>query len=62
MVVVADTKTPTDYMEKFEAIGGSAESTFFFFVDRQKQWEQLDGSIGGFVRSIPFHPPLRSIM
>jgi len=54
LVVVADTKTPKDYVEKFKALGGNEGSTFFFSVERQKTWEQLDGPIGAFVRTMPW--------
>ncbi|CAJ1939606.1 unnamed protein product [Cylindrotheca closterium] len=55
LVVVADTKTPDDYMEKFKTLlGGSEGSTFFFLVERQKKRERLDGPIGAFVRVMPW--------
>ncbi|CAJ1970342.1 unnamed protein product [Cylindrotheca closterium] len=53
-VVVADTKTPTNYMETFETMGGAIESTFFFSEERQKTWEQMEGPIGDFVRTMPW--------
>ncbi|CAJ1936581.1 unnamed protein product [Cylindrotheca closterium] len=54
LVVVADTKTPTNYMSTFQTMGGATESTYFFSVERQKTWEQLDGPIGDFVRTMPW--------
>ncbi|KAL3939578.1 MAG: hypothetical protein SGBAC_005725 [Bacillariaceae sp.] len=54
LVVVADTKTPVDFMEQLKALGGSTGSTFFFSVKSQKEWEKLEGSIGGFVRLMPW--------
>ncbi|CAJ1967234.1 unnamed protein product [Cylindrotheca closterium] len=53
LVVVADTKTPTNYMEAFETMGGATEVTFFFSSELQNTWEHLDGPIGDFVRTMP---------
>ena len=81
-VVVADTKTPTDYMQKLgnlylipasnttnyttssadgigitngtEAQSVNIDNVYFFSVEKQKEWEKLDGPVGAFASSIPW--------
>jgi hypothetical protein len=58
-----DTKTPVDYMDKLERLllqndNGARKSTtlekiFFFSIEKQKEWEKMEGQFGRFVRLIP---------
>lgn len=65
LVVVADTKTPTDYMEALkglyknstdgeQSVDGLESNVFFFSVEKQKEWEQKPGALGSFVSSTPW--------
>ena len=69
LVIVADTKTPTDYMQALKELyindnnitdGGQQpvveleDNVFFFSVEKQKEWEQKPGMLGSFVSSTPW--------
>lgn len=71
LVIVPDTKTPTDYMEKLNKIQkqnqdkdtpginnsskkAAAENVFYFTIEKQKEWERIDGPFGSFVRLTPW--------
>eukprot|EP00979_Chaetoceros_neogracilis_P003461 scaffold597_cov173-Chaetoceros_neogracile.AAC.1 len=83
VVVVADTKTPTDYMQKLGDLhdihiqnatnhttqnddddgnvdvngrnSSNIDNVYFFSVDKQKEWENVDGPIGAFARQMPWN-------
>jgi len=74
LVIVADTKTPSNYMQQLQEVynadrvarykaadrvvdpvsAGDLDNIFFFSVEKQKEWEQIDGPLGSFVRSTPW--------
>ena len=69
LVVVADTKTPVDYMQELKGLqprqpsasdGTNAnydddlDNVFFFSVEKQKEWEQVKGPLGSFVKATPW--------
>jgi len=65
LVIVPDTKTPSDYMDKFrelqkkqerkQSISNSAYSNVFYFaIEKQKEWEKIQGPFGDFVRLTPW--------
>jgi len=70
LVIVADTKTPTDYMELLNVLESEGTGTnnasndtsatsqldnvIFFSVDMQKEWESVKGPLGSFVSSLPW--------
>jgi hypothetical protein len=53
MVIVADNKTPLDYLEQGKGLVGN-DSIFFFSVREQKQWLNLPGEMGAFYRGVPY--------
>lgn len=83
VVVVADTKTPADYMQKLGDLhdihiqnatnhttqnddddgnidvngrnSSNIDNVYFFSVDKQKEWENVDGPIGAFARQMPWN-------
>ena len=54
MVIVADNKTPVNYLEQGTGLVGN-DSVFFFSVEEQKTWLNLPGELGAFVRATPFN-------
>jgi hypothetical protein len=70
LVVVADTKTPVDYMDllnnlESEGTGKNVSNdtsltsqvnnnVIFFSVEMQKEWESVKGPLGSFVSSLPW--------
>ena len=52
-VVVADTKTPNNYVE-LANLTNSASKMHFMSVNDQKKWADESGSMATFVRSIPY--------
>lgn len=64
LVIVPDTKTPVDYMDKLERLllqndNGVRKSTtlekiFFFSIEKHKEWEKMEGPFGMFARLIPW--------
>jgi len=71
LVVVADTKTPVDYMQKLKGLqprqpasasnagtdpnyDDDLDNVFFFSVEKQKEWEQVKGPLGSFVKATPW--------
>ena len=54
-VIVADTKTPTNYREASKLTPAQEEGVVFLSVDDQKAWAaSASGVVGEFVRSIPY--------
>ncbi len=66
LVIVADTKTPHDYMQKLSGLNyrqssrGSnstyddMKNAYFFSVEKQKDWEGMEGALGDFVKAMPW--------
>ena len=77
LVIVPDTKTPRDYMEKLNNMirdnqnkesntnkpqintssssdNSSNNQVFYFSIEEQNKWEQIEGPFGSFVRSTPW--------
>ncbi len=66
LVIVADTKTPEDYMQKLQKLHKSSrviadtntdtdlEHVYFFSVEKQKEWELVQGALGSFVKATPW--------
>lgn len=65
LVIVPDTKTPLDYMDKLETLLLQQRTTsttatimkeniFYFSIDKQKEWEEVEGPFGTFVQLIPW--------
>ena len=54
IVVVADTKTPDNYVELANLSNNSASKMRFLAVNDQKKWAEESGSMATFVRSIPY--------
>lgn len=53
-VVVADTKTPKDYLQQ-AGLSEVEKSRFHFLsVEEQKRWASMDTAVGRFVRAIPY--------
>lgn len=62
LVIVPDTKTPRDYMDKLDRLQKQLsvndqsvkEKIFYFSIEEQKEWEEIDGPFGSFVRLTPW--------
>ena len=58
LVIVPDTKTPKDYMEKLAKLQDNdvkvSDNVFYFSIEQQKEWDSVDGPFGSFVRSTPW--------
>jgi hypothetical protein len=54
MVIVADNKTPLDYLKQGKGLVGN-DSVFFFSVQEQKQWLNMPGEMGAFYRGVPYN-------
>jgi hypothetical protein len=53
MVIVADNKTPLDYLKQGKGLVGN-DSVFLFSVQEQKQWLNLPAELGAFYRGVPY--------
>ncbi len=60
LVIVPDLKTPDDYMDKLAALhsngkgDSSLDNVFYFSIEKQREWEHVEGPFGLFVRSTPW--------
>jgi len=55
-VVVADNKTPNNYVELANRTTSTSSAHMFFLsVSDQKKWAQQSGKVGAFVKSIPWN-------
>ena len=64
LVIVADTKTPEDYMQKLQKLYKSSRTiadtntdldhVYFFSIEKQNEWLHVQGALGSFVKATPW--------
>ncbi len=60
LVIVPDLKTPEDYMDKLSTLQSngkgdiSLDNVFYFSIEKQREWEHIEGPFGKFVRTTPW--------